>query len=593
MCILPFASQHNVFYGSHSTARPIDAQTTKRVIVLQKRETSHHTCEPPTTSIRCTINAVVKQPAERLPVPNAESPKERASHAVATPFLASFLGLAAVRVWMQSNYFGSYAQSDAGILTIVNQLFYGAAMLIGALIALRKPATKRAHATIAWVGCILMTASTLFLLVHVDFNVAWAFAAACVIGGIGGAFGGATWIAPYMRLDANRAILYAFLSLALGSAGGLALSFMDESAACVTSMFMPAISLLCYQRAMKADVDAGRPAQAPAKPVYDGEPRKTLFVFLGGFAIFGLALGISRGFPMGAPVELGVAGRLVHQLGVVAISLFIIWWACVAKKRLSFIFLWRIEIALVACGMLLLFALPTSAMPFAIGAVNIADTLMLGVMWVTLQDASRHCTTSALSLYGFAWAARVLARDAGRIAIIALGATGIANSAANIIIGIVVFALAMSMALLLSGNVPETRPLFADDNKQNNTVAEKSVAPRDNVTSSSQPRTASHNETDEHDAAQPADDAQRDADADECQMTNEEWLKQTFGLSNREAEVAALIAQGRSKTYIAEALYVTENTVRTHAKNAYAKLGIHSNQELIDIVRTREEAPRS
>lgn len=61
--------------------------------------------------------------------------------------------------------------------------------------------------------------------------------------------------------------------------------------------------------------------------------------------------------------------------------------------------------------------------------------------------------------------------------------------------------------------------------------------------------------------------------------------QRSFGLSNREAEVAALIAQGRSKNYIAETLFVSQNTVRTHAKNAYAKLDVHSNQELIDLVR--------
>ena len=48
--------------------------------------------------------------------------------------------------------------------------------------------------------------------------------------------------------------------------------------------------------------------------------------------------------------------------------------------------------------------------------------------------------------------------------------------------------------------------------------------------------------------------------------------------------MALLIAQGRSKTYIAEQLYLSENTVRTHAKNAYAKMGVHSKQALIDLV---------
>lgn len=522
-------------------------------------------------------------------------PKMQRALATMQPFLASFLGLAAVRVWMQSNFFGSYTQSDAGLLSIVNQLFYGLTMLIAACIALRKTPSSSANNAIAWTGCILMTLSTVFLVVNTEIHATWAFAATCILGGIGGAFGGGTWIAAYVRLGVRQAILYGFLSLALGSLGGLALSFMDESSAYVTSMFMPAISLLCYQNAMKTPL-----APNSEKPVYDDEPRKTMATFLVGFAIFGLALGISRGFPIGEPVSMGVSGRVVHQLGVVIIALFIIWWTCIAQKRLSFIFLWRIEIALVAGGMLLLSTLPNEAAPFAIAIVNIADTLMLAVIWVTMQDISRHSSVNPLAIYGFAWAARVLARDLGRVAIIALGATGIASTAANVIIGIIVFALAMSMALLLSGELPQTRPLFdtnGNEAKRRRSDGHEQARPElhlanqklpdqeadnalDNDRSQTTPRSAST-------ASAIPGAAERDDinDRATAQEPIEEWLKRSFGLSNREAEVAALIAQGRSKNYIAETLFVSQNTVRTHAKNAYAKLDVHSNQELIDLVR--------
>lgn len=43
-----------------------------------------------------------------------------------------------------------------------------------------------------------------------------------------------------------------------------------------------------------------------------------------------------------------------------------------------------------------------------------------------------------------------------------------------------------------------------------------------------------------------------------------------------------LLAQGRSRISIGEKLYISENTVRTYVKNIYAKLDIHSKQELLD-----------
>lgn len=55
------------------------------------------------------------------------------------------------------------------------------------------------------------------------------------------------------------------------------------------------------------------------------------------------------------------------------------------------------------------------------------------------------------------------------------------------------------------------------------------------------------------------------------------------GLTSRELEICLLLAQGRSRPYIREKLVISKSTVDTHARHAYAKLGIHSNQELIDL----------
>lgn len=57
-----------------------------------------------------------------------------------------------------------------------------------------------------------------------------------------------------------------------------------------------------------------------------------------------------------------------------------------------------------------------------------------------------------------------------------------------------------------------------------------------------------------------------------------------YGLSDRELEVLALFAQGRSANWIAEALTISNNTVRSHLRSSYAKLDVHTRQELIDFV---------
>lgn len=68
-------------------------------------------------------------------------------------------------------------------------------------------------------------------------------------------------------------------------------------------------------------------------------------------------------------------------------------------------------------------------------------------------------------------------------------------------------------------------------------------------------------------------------------------LQQRFGLSEREVEVMELLAEGRARPYIRERLFISNNTVATHVKHIYAKLDVHSKEELIDLVRSVE--PRS
>lgn len=65
-------------------------------------------------------------------------------------------------------------------------------------------------------------------------------------------------------------------------------------------------------------------------------------------------------------------------------------------------------------------------------------------------------------------------------------------------------------------------------------------------------------------------------------------LAATHRLTPRETEVFALLAQGRSIPYIRDELIISRETAATHAKHIYAKLGVHSRQELIDLVQKRE-----
>ena len=64
------------------------------------------------------------------------------------------------------------------------------------------------------------------------------------------------------------------------------------------------------------------------------------------------------------------------------------------------------------------------------------------------------------------------------------------------------------------------------------------------------------------------------------------------GLTPQERNVLVLLAQGRNARSISNAMTLSMNTVRSHMRNVYAKLGVHSQQELIDAINSHVDEAR-
>ncbi len=59
-------------------------------------------------------------------------------------------------------------------------------------------------------------------------------------------------------------------------------------------------------------------------------------------------------------------------------------------------------------------------------------------------------------------------------------------------------------------------------------------------------------------------------------------------LTEREQQVVDLLSRGRTYKLIASELYLSENTVKTHVKNAYSKLGVKNKSELVQLLVDRD-----
>lgn len=62
------------------------------------------------------------------------------------------------------------------------------------------------------------------------------------------------------------------------------------------------------------------------------------------------------------------------------------------------------------------------------------------------------------------------------------------------------------------------------------------------------------------------------------------------GLTPRETDTLLFFARGYNRRSISEELTVSKETVKSHINGIYRKMNIHSQQELIVVVKEREES---
>lgn len=62
-------------------------------------------------------------------------------------------------------------------------------------------------------------------------------------------------------------------------------------------------------------------------------------------------------------------------------------------------------------------------------------------------------------------------------------------------------------------------------------------------------------------------------------------IQMRFGLTEREAQILPYLLSGATREHIQNELVLSESTVKTHVRHIYEKTGVHSKQELMDLIR--------
>lgn len=338
------------------------------------------------------------------------------------------------------------------------------------------------------------------------------------------------WSAPYADMGIRSAVACLFGSYVAGSTIKIAFDAAPAWLGFAFAFSLPIISLVSLQLCAKLELPQNEARRGEV--LYSGMPalqslwRVALCVFA--FCLVRQVASLTT-----TSNEFALAGRLVGHFVEVGFALAALAWVFHLNRALDFPQLWRFVFLFLASTIAADCLLGPSLLPRLCDGVAVSLIVML--LWLVLADIAHHSDHHPYLIFGLGWGLYVGANYLGLVLVclVAGGATMTAELGVALL-----WATGVVMAFCLETRDPDVQRLFAD--------------------------------------------LRTKVDPEEFASIDErcEQLGQQYGLTGREIDVLKLLAKGRSKIYIAETLYISENTVRGHSRRLYTKLGVHTRDEL-------------
>ncbi|MDO4442338.1 MAG: LuxR C-terminal-related transcriptional regulator [Slackia sp.] len=478
------------------------------------------------------------------------------------------LGLMCARVCLIVATYGSYASTDAGILTDGSSL---AAMvpLIFLLLYLgktRKRLSKRS-VFIATNIAIAAQAASIIALGIVVLTPGDSTGAEIVLSTIA-TF--SSWIAIFYWLrrargtSSSTAAAIAFGSLLLSEPLIYMASLLPHGIACIVVGATTCLQFLFRKKARTKPLP--EKAHTDKMPLgYFGFAQRTqdgvrvLGILAFGMFILSVAVGALRGFPNGEAVPFGPLTRVGYMLLVMAFFAMLIWQSFRESRSIMSTTIW------LALEMFGIFAVASyAAFPGNpdIGAMftTVFNAGMTGFMWYLVIAFSSYGKRDPYYYAAAGWSVYILPRALARSAIVAIAPYAESDALQTAIVAGLILASAQIVFIQL---------IWVEHGKKSE--AANGAAPKTIQTLL---------------GLDDIDDAPDDPESiRRALMQNDmKQLQSQFMLSDRETEVLTLYALGLTQRKIAEELCISPGTTHTHIKRIYAKTDLHSRQEVLDYI---------
>lgn len=429
----------------------------------------------------------------------------------------------------------------------------------------------------------------------------WVVYASAAVMGYAGALCVYLWALVFLRFESKSALFVMFCALLVSSCAAWGFMVSDGVISRLAAPAFCVATCVCYLACLK---QTGHPDDALLI-----RPRNTrLYARVAfGLTLYALALGVTLGTTGHAATEESISAINVNVTMVAAISAcaFLLLWA-VSRGRFSFLSALQVFTPFVVFAMLL----NVVAIEWAdawLAVTLFAWRLLQLIAFGLLVEVSRRGIMSLPLLFPAGWSALhggcavgVLVGQAACPLFVSdeRGVVAVVVAVALVVVVASVVVFGGGSSLLFSENFVERASSSARRGS--------SAPPSSEVSCEGEEKKEALLDASGSDGAcvrgegaladgNPFEGASAPADvgflpgssSDDAYATACHELVSSHRLSPREEEVALLLARGHTRASIAKKLFVSENTVRAHVKNIYAKLGIHSKQQLIDLIEGR------
>ena len=468
-----------------------------------------------------------------------------------------FMGMGVYLAWIYSVQFGGFL-FDPSFGHVASETWFAlsnlasAACLIGCAVFARRLSPLSAHRSVPWAASACMALGT--LLTYFGAGAAQSvpmLVIGSLLAGLGLGLIILLWCEFYAALPTRQVTVYYSASFILAVILHLVVISVEGPASIILIALLPLGSAAMFAASRKSQVgnalsvaDEDSAENGPADSKEESERTRWSFpwrpVLL--MAAYSFAFNFSRATGTGVS-EIGM-------LGVALIAGAVLTTGLLFFERFDVRHLYRMALPLMVGGMLL--------QPFLSGPLEVLAGVLLNAShagfviftMIVLANISFRYGVNALWLFGIMRAARVIASVLGGH----VGATLLSSRGTDTIM--------LATALVAVGLVAACMGCMNERDLESTwgiTPVEKNPT--------------------EGSPSHPPLETYYEAFVARCAQ-----IARMYGLTRREEEVLACLAQGKSVPRIEEELFISNGTAKSHVRHIYAKLDIHSRDQLIALV---------